>query len=261
MTQTSSSNSASANGSGTQAIDRALQVLSSFVEHGDQGISDIAAHSGLSPSTVHRIVRALVNNGFLEQDAETDRYHLGHAAHVLGESARESWSFDRALPILERLGSITGESVNLGILDSSEVVVIMRVESVQPLRFDQPPGSRISVHCSSMGKALMAHADELPKINFSAVTPATITSARAYRNDLATVRERGYSTDHEESIPGVSCVAIAIRDATGSAVAAIAVQGPTVRMTEERMATIGGQLHESAADIQKALGLEQRIHG
>ena len=261
MTQTSSSNSASANGSGTQAIDRALQVLSSFVEHGDQGISAIAAQSGLSPSTVHRIVRALVNNGFLEQDAETDRYHLGHAAHVLGESARESWSFDRALPILERLASITGESVNLGILDSSEVVVIMRVESVQPLRFDQPPGSRISVHCSSMGKALMAHADELPKINFSAVTPATITSARAYRNDLATVRERGYSTDHEESIPGVSCVATAIRDATGRAVAAIAVQGPTVRMTDERMATIGGQLHESAADIQKALGLEQRIHG
>lgn len=249
------------NGSGTKAIDRALQVLSSFVEHSDQGISDISAHSGLSPSTVHRIVRALVNNGFLQQDAATDRYRLGHAAHLLGASARESWSFDRALPILERLGAITGESVNLGIADGAEVVVILRVESVQPLRFDQPPGSRISVHCSSMGKALMAHSDELPEIDFSPVTMATITSLRAYEDDLAAVRKRGFSTDHEESIEGVSCVATAIRDTTGTPLAAIAVQGPTVRMTNDRMTTIGQQLQPFAAEIQKALGLTRHTHG
>lgn len=254
MTQTQPPNA----GSGTQAIDRALDVLSSFVEHPDQGISDIASHSGLSPSTVHRIVRALVNNGFLEQDATTDRYHLGHAAHVLGASAQEAWSFDRALPILERLGSITGESVNLGILDGAEVVVILRVESVQPLRFDQPPGSRISVHCSSMGKALMAHSSELPEIDFTPVTPSTITSLRTYKSDLTNVRELGFSTDHEESIVGVSCVAAPVIDADSKAVAAVAVQGPTVRMTSERMIAIGGQLQESVLEIQKVLGLTAR---
>jgi|GEM_PF-1389487 len=257
MTQTHNPTIAAGAGSGTKAIDRALYVLSSFVEYPDQGISDISARSGLSPSTVHRIVRALVHNGYLDQDIETDRYHLGHAAHVLGQSAQEAWSFDRALPVLERIGSITGESVNLGILDGSEVVVIQRVESVQPLRFDQPPGSRISVHCSSMGKALMSHADALPPIDFTKVTNTTITSAAAYEKDLAAVRARGFSTDHEESIAGVSCVATAIVDSQGMAVAAIAVQGPTVRMTNDRMAVIGAQLKDSAAEIQRLLGFDR----
>ena len=258
MTQTNVQRPATNAGSGTKAIDRALHVLSSFVDHPDQGISDIAARSSLSPSTVHRIVRALVNTGYLEQDVETDRYHLGHAAHVLGESAREAWSFERALPILERIGSITGESVNLGVLDGSHVVVISRVESVQPLRFDQPVGSRISVHCSSMGKALLAYTDELPTIDFAAVTPSSITSAADYKRDLENVRKRGFSTDHEESIAGVSCVATAILDTAGVPVAAIAVQGPTVRMTSERLVTIGQQLQESAKELRTILGLDRR---
>lgn len=245
--------------SGTKAIDRALHVLSSFVEHPDQGISDIATRSGLSPSTVHRIVRALVRTRYLEQDEATDRYHLGHAAHLLGGSASEALSFDRALPVLERIGSITGESINMGVLDGTEVVVVLRVESVQPLRFDQPPGSRISVHCSSMGKALMAYSDhDLDDISFSAITDTTITSKAAFEEDLDAIRKRGFSTDHEESIPGVSCVAAPILNTSGTADAAIAVQAPTVRMTGERMTAIGRQLIESAAEIQALLGMGGR---
>ena len=106
---------------GTKAIDRALDVLSSFVDSPEQGITDIATRSSLSPSTVHRIVRALVQSGYLEQSPETDRYHLGHAAHVLGQTARESWGCDRALPILERIGGLTGESVNMGVADGTEL--------------------------------------------------------------------------------------------------------------------------------------------
>ncbi len=243
---------------GTKAIDRALHVLSSFVTYPEQGITDIALHSELSPSTVHRIVRALVQNGYLEQNADTERYHLGHAAHVLGQSARDSWGFDRALPILERIGSITGESVNMGIADGPEVVVILRVESVQPLRFDQPAGSRISMHCSSMGKALNAFSPGvLPELDFSPTTPNTITSLEDYEKDLTGVRERGYSTDHEESIPGVSCVAAPICNADGHAVAAIAVQGPSVRMTPERIAVIGDQVIGYATEIRETLGLDK----
>ncbi|MFT7474575.1 MAG: IclR family acetate operon transcriptional repressor [Verrucomicrobiales bacterium] len=243
---------------GTKAIDRALQVLSSFVTRPEQGITEIASLSKLSPSTVHRIVRALVQSGYLEQSAETERYHLGHAAHVLGQSARESWGFDRALPILERIASITGESVNMGVADGNEVVVILRVESVQPLRFDQPSGSRISMHCSSMGKSLLAFSDApLPVLDFRSVTPTTITSLVDFEKDLAGVRERGYSIDDQESIPGVSCVGAAIRNADGVAVAAIAVQGPTVRMTPERIEAIGEQAIASANEIRETLGLDK----
>ncbi len=245
-------------GAGTKAIDRALMVLSSFVDAPEQGITDIASRVEMSPSTVHRIVRALVQNGYVEQSPETDRYHLGHAAHVLGERARESWGFDRALPMLERIGSITGESVNMGIADGNEVVVILRIESVQPLRFDQPPGSRISMHCSSMGKAMLAFSDSpLPDLDFIGITETTITSKKAFEKELAEVRERGYSVDDSESIEGVSCVGAPILDSNGIAVAAIAVQGPSVRMTAERRAAIGDQAIATATEIRKALGLDK----
>ena len=243
---------------GTKAIDRALDVLSSFVESPEQGITDIAGRSSLSPSTVHRIVRALVNSGYLEQSAETDRYHLGHAAHVLGQSARESWGFDRALPILERIGGLTGESVNMGVADGSDVVVILRVESVQPLRFDQPAGTRISMHCSSMGKALLAFSDKpLPALTFAQVTPTTVTSAEHFERELEATRHRGYSIDDQESIEGVSCVGAPIHNAEGIAVAAIAIQAPTVRMTPDRVALIGERAISAAEEIRHTLGLDK----
>lgn len=243
---------------GTKAIDRALGVLSSFVASPEQGITEIAAASDLSPSTAHRIVRALVESGYVEQSAETDRYHLGHAAHVLGQSARESWGFDRALPVLERIGGLTGESVNMGIADGNEVVVVLRVESVQPLRFDQPAGSRISMHCSSMGKALLAFgSEELPDLNFAKVTTKSITSKAAYETELKKARKRGYSTDDEESIDGVCCVAAPILNSNDVAVAAIAVQGPAVRMTPQRIKAISPLVMEAAEEIQATLGLDR----
>ncbi len=243
---------------GTKAIDRALYVLSSFVATPEQGITEIAAHADLSPSTVHRIVQALVQSGYLEQSAETDRYHLGHAAHVLGQSARESWGYDRALPILERIGSLTGESVNMGIADGNEVVVLLRVESVQPLRFDQPAGSRISMHCSSMGKTLLAFSNEpLPELSYNQITPTSITTEADFIKELAKTKKRGYAIDKQESIPGVSCVAAPVLDAEGTAVAAIAVQGPTVRMTRERIAAISDQVITAANEIRDTLGLDK----
>ncbi len=243
---------------GTKAIDRALSVLSSFVDAPEQGIKEMAGNADLSPSTVHRIVQALVQNGYLEQSAETDRYHLGHVAYVLGQSARDSWGFDRALPILERIGSITGESVNMGIPDGNEVVVILRVESVQPLRFDQPAGSRLAMHGSSMGKALLAFSDDpLPELSYERITPTTIVTEVDFEKELAATRERGFSIDNQESIPGVSCVAAPILNSEGFAVAAIAVQGPTVRMSPERIDAIADQARASAEEIRATLGLDK----
>lgn len=245
--------------SGTQAIDRALAVLSSFVAHPEQGISEIAERTDLSPSTVHRIVRALVSARYLAQAPDTDRYRYGPEAVVLGRSAREGLGFNVAKPLLEQLGGETGESINMGILDGHEVVVVMRVESVQPLRFDQPIGSRIKPHGSSMGKSLMAFSDGSngPKIELTKITPMTITTKKALKAELETVRERGYAFDHEESIPGVSCVGAPILDGNGNAIAAVAIQGPTVRMTTERMHILARRLVVATAEISEAMHLRR----
>lgn len=243
--------------SGTQAIDRALHVLSSFVQHPEQGISDIAERTDLKPSTVHRIVRALVTSGYLEQRNDTDRYRCGHAAIVLGQSARDALGFDIAVPILEQLGGETGESINMGVRDGNEVIVVLRVESVQPLRFDQPIGSRIALHCSSMGKSMLAFGDQnIDELPLTGVTPTTITTKSGLRAELDEIRDRGFSFDHEESIPGVSCVGAPVLDGSGQAIAAVAVQAPTVRMPQERQLAVGRRLLQATAEISQAMRLE-----
>lgn len=251
MTKTPSSKRSN----GTQAIDRALSVLSSFADQPEQGITDIATRTGLNPSTVHRIVRALVANRYLAQSPD-DRYSFGPATLVIGQSARDALGFSTALPILEQLGGETGESINMGVLDGTDVVVVLRVESVQPLRFDQPVGTRISAHCSSMGKSLMAFSEfDLQQLKLTAVTSSTITKRKALEKELAAIRESGFSIDRQESIEGVSCVGAPVLDSDGLAIAAIAVQAPTVRMTPERQTHLGRRLMQAGAEICDAMQL------
>lgn len=239
---------------GTQAVDRALAVLTSFIATPEAGITELAGSTDLSPSTVHRMLRALVAAGFVEQDPATERYRLGPTAVVLGHSARESLGLERALPILRRLGGETGESVNLGVRDGFEVVVVLRIESVQPLRLDQPPGTRIASHCSSMGKSMLAFGDDnLDGISISTPTAHSISSKKELRAELKRVRKRGYSIDAEESIAGVTCIGAPILDQAGHAVAAIAIQAPTVRMTPTRQEHLSRRLLAATAEISELL--------
>lgn len=239
---------------GTQAVDRALSVLTSFISTPQQGITDLAATTGLSPSTVHRMLQALSAAGFVDQDPISERYHLGPTAAVLSHSAREALGLERALPILQQLGGETGESVNLGIRDGFDIVVLLRVESVQPLRLDQPPGSRISSHCSSMGKSMLAFDDgDLSEMVFTARTKNSIGDLSTLQAELDDIRARGFSIDAEESIEGVTCIGAPILDREDRAVAAMAIQAPTVRMTAERQQHLGRRLKAATAEVRALL--------
>ncbi|MDQ3468651.1 MAG: helix-turn-helix domain-containing protein, partial [Actinomycetota bacterium] len=128
---------------GAQAVERALAVLDCFAtSDGDNGVSDIAALTGLSISTTHRLMRALLRAGLLAQDDRTERYHLSVVLVALGRRAEAHLGFDRLLPHLQALATRTGESVNLGTRVGDEILIGVHVASSQPLRFDQPAGQR-----------------------------------------------------------------------------------------------------------------------
>ena len=245
---------------GAQSIDRALDVLACFIDERDLGITELSRALELSPSTAHRIVQALVARGYLEQSPATERYHLGASAIVLGQAARSSFGLERAMPVLEELGQLTGESINMGLRDGDHVVVVLHVESTQPLRFDQPVGTRRSMHSTSMGKALLAFAPDRKTANFDdilqAATSRTITDADELRAHLDEVRKLGYSTDTEESLTGVSCLGAPVLNSAGDAVAAIAVQGPTARMSTVDRPLLGKQVARAANQIAALLSLE-----
>jgi DNA-binding IclR family transcriptional regulator len=245
--------------SGAQSVERAIRVLRTIdAAHQDIGVSEIADRTGLTVSTAHRLTRALVAAGLVAQGPRSDRYQLGPALVVLGRRAEERLGYARALPALEDLADRTGESVNLGIRSGDEVLVVLDVASSQPLRFDQAPGSRVPIHTSAMGKCLLAFApaveaevDSLREL--SRVTPRTITDRAALRRDLANVRTRGWALNDEERIQGVRAVAVPVLDAEGTPLAAIAVQGPAIRMTDARLELVASETTTTATAIAPLL--------
>ncbi|GGS36537.1 IclR family transcriptional regulator [Actinokineospora fastidiosa] len=244
--------------SGAQAIERALAVLRCF-ESGErtQGISELARRTGLTVSTTHRVTRALADGGLLMQVPRGDRYQLGPTLAVLGARAADQLGYDQALPLLAELAESTGESVNLGIRTGTDVQVVLDVPSTQPLRFDQPPGTRVPLYASAMGKCLLAAAADLEAEaaalgELTAHTDRTVTTTKALLADLRAVRERGWALNDEERNPGVRAIAVAVRTDTGT-IAAIAVQGPTVRITEDRFATLANQLTHTARRVAPLL--------
>lgn len=249
---------------GAQTVVRALDVLGLLRETtSDVGVTEVAHELSLHTSTAHRILRALVAEGYVSQNPETDRYRLGREAFLLGLAAERNLGFAAVTPILERLRDQTGESTNLVVRDGTEGLVVLRVESEQPLRFTQPAGTRIPLHNTSSGKALLAFSADLDAevaaLDLTPMTPLTVTSRTKLLRELKEVRKVGYAVNRGERIPGVCGVAAPILDATGTPTAAVAVQGPAVRITEDRLAELGVLIPGVAAEVQDTLPTGYRI--
>ena len=262
MVQAGGQQVASSRVAGTQAIQRAFTVLTLFRDEGAPlGVVQIAERLGFTLSTAHRIARALVAEGYLTQDEGRERYRLGAQALLLGQAAQRALGVDAVRPVLEGLARETGESVNLGLLDGDQVVVIYRVESTQPLRFSMAVGSRIELYASSMGKSLLAFNDGLADYaerradSFVPLTPTTHVDAEGLRADIEQIRQRGWSTDDEESLLAVRCVGAPVVDLFGQARAAVAVQAPAVRMPDGRFDELGPLVRQAADEVGRLLPL------
>jgi IclR family transcriptional regulator, acetate operon repressor len=245
--------------SGAQSVERALDVLRCFeTASGDLGVTEIAGRTGLSVSTAHRLTRALCAGGLLVQDPRTERYQLGPALVVLGRRAQDQLGYARALPTLEALAGKTGESVNLGIRSGLEVLVVLDVASPQPLRFAQAPGSRVAIHASAMGKCLLAFAaDRTASVRamgeLSRFTDRTLADRAALEADLAAIRQRGWALNDEERNVGVRAIAAPVLDRGGVAVAAVAVQGPSLRLADARLDELAALLVETTRTLAPLL--------
>ncbi len=240
----------------TQSVTRAWRLLLYLEDRPDAGVTELAQHLGVSPSTAHRLARTLCDVGLVGQDVRTDRYHLGPALIPLGRAAEARLGFSVARPALAELAAATGESVSLGVRQGDEVLTVVAVASSQALRFDLAEGSRVPIHASAMGKALLAFAPahERGVQALDALTDATITDPRALAADLEVVRERGWALNDEERDRGVRAIGVPLVGAGGVAVAALAVQGPKVRLTDDRLDAVAAEAATIAALVVSAIG-------
>ena len=142
---------------GSQAVERALGLLRCFeVGPPTRSLSELAQLTGLTPATAHRLLRALCGAELLSHDPLTERYGLGVSLVPLGSRAADALGVSAVRPLLESLAATTGESVNLGVRDGGDVLVLLSVPSARNLRFDQGAGTRVPAHASAMGKVLLA---------------------------------------------------------------------------------------------------------
>ena len=249
-----------------QTIERVSAIID-VVGDNPQGMSirDLSAQLGLPKGTVHRLLSSLAYFGYIRQDAASRNYYLG--LKLLDLAGRLESQLDLrkiAEPLLHGLADKSKETVHMAVFDQGEVVYIKKVESqlgTGGLRMASRVGARNPAHSCAVGKVLLSYLseDELHEFisgkGLAGRTPNTISSAKALRRELQTVRVRGYALDDEENEEGIRCVAAPVLGSSGDSVAAISVSGPAFRMTKEVIQNVmKNEVVEVAAEISRRLG-------
>ena len=251
----------------SQSLARGLAILSTF--HSDRpliGVSELSRGLELSRSTVHRYVATLAKLGYLQQDPDSKRYRLGPKVLDLGFSALNSMDLlEVSAPHLRRLSDETQRTVNVAILDGTDVVYIERCRAARPgqqeIDLNLHVGARLPAYCTAMGKAILAFVPEeqleelIARIDFVPRGPNTLTDPKAFREELAKIRAAGIAINDEELAYGLRSIAAPIYSQSGDVLAALnlAIHRTIVTMDElvERFAPA---VTETASAISLSMG-------
>ena len=257
-----SSESAAPRRAAVQSIDRAVALLRCFdVRRPDLGISDLARTTGLSTSTVHRLLLSMQANGLIRQTADR-RYALGPLVVQLARSGGiPSTLRDAAMPVLRALRDDTEETAAVHeLLPSGQRVVVDQVVSHHQLRRTYTEfGLPVPLPQGAPGKVLLAF---LPWEEQAAVLagpleqvmPQTITDPEVLATQLAETRARGYALSMAERTPGIRTVAAPVFDFSAQVVGCLSLSGPEMRMPLERMEQLGEQIVPAAWSVSELLG-------
>jgi IclR family KDG regulon transcriptional repressor len=243
------------------SLQRGLTLLRLF-EDAERGMpaAEVAKLSRLPVSTVHRFLVNLEAAGYLSCDAG-GVYRLGIACVALGQAARERMDIRQVcIRHLESLNRRTRETVHLTIRHGLTAVYVEKLDSPEPLRIHSRIGAAVPLHCTAVGKVLLAYLPPeereqvLSLINFQRFTENTVGNIQELQTQLLRVRRDGYAYDLEEHEPHIRCIAAPVWDHTGTVNASFSVTGPAVRMATSRMREIALLLKDAAADISRDMG-------
>lgn len=223
----------------TATLAKGLDVLEALANLDGMGLSDLARRLELPVPTLFRILATLAERGFVQKSEGL--YRLSLKTWELGNRALARFDLARAARAwIARLALEVDESPHLALLQDDEVVIVERGECRQAVKVETLVGLRAPAHASATGKVLLA---PLPADRLDALLPdplprfseRTLASRAALDAELAQVRRRGYATNRGEWRPGVSAVAVPLRDGSGRTLAALSLTLPTERFTEQRL--------------------------
>jgi DNA-binding IclR family transcriptional regulator len=245
-----------------QSVERAMILLGIMAESSqDMPLTEISVKSGWAKSTVHGLLSTLRDYRFVEQSPETGRYRLGARLFELGNSVARSWDVRvTAKPFLARLSKSLGETVHLAAESDGEVLYLDKVESNQFVRIVSEIGGRLPMHCSGLGKVLLAYKTDAEvkriadKNGLAPMTARTITSLAELLTELEKVRSQGYAMDDGEIMDNLRCVAAPIFDCDGQARYALSASGLYQNMHGEPLDKAIKLVQQTAETISLAMG-------
>lgn len=244
-----------------KSADRVLTVLDLLAARGPSTFSEIVSALALPNSSAHNLLQTMVRRDYLEFDPDARTYALGLRLWQVAQAYGGNRDLvEIAVPLMQRVVEVTGETVQLARLDGVENVYLAIAESPHPMKLVSTVGARLYAHATGLGKALLAALPDdevrrrLQGVSLPAFTPYTVTDPDALIAALHEVRERGWATDVEEYVIGCRCVAMGVRDGSGQAVAAMSVSIPTPRHTPAIAERARLALRDAVLELERRLG-------
>lgn len=234
-----------------QSLARGLKILGMLSQSDNGvGITEVAEQMGIDKGSASRLISTLAHYGYAEKDASTRRYYLGPMVVNLSRILLQRYPLrEMAKPFLRQLMEATGECAHLAVASQGKVLYIDQVESPATLRVNAQVGKIAPMHCTALGKALLAYGDcEIPA-TLEAFTARTITDPAILRLHLDQTRKQGFAVDDEEYDYGVRCIAVPIFDFREKVVGSMGVSGPAARMTLEKLPNVAKSVIEIGQNL------------
>jgi DNA-binding IclR family transcriptional regulator len=248
------------------AVIRALDILELFLDRPQLSAREVAERLDLPRTTVHELLVTLVARAYLiSVPGQPVHYRLGMPLFQLGSA------FAGRLDLVREAGGVArdvaaacDEAVHVAVLDGADVVYLVKVDSTHPVRMVSGVGLRLPAHCTAVGKVLLASLDPavldavLADRALPGMTPDSITDPDRLRAQLDRVRAEGVAVDVGESDGDMRCVAAAVRDHSGAAVAAMSLSAPILRWTPRAQEEWAQLVREGAATLSARMGYVRR---
>ncbi|NWK54697.1 IclR family transcriptional regulator [Verrucomicrobiaceae bacterium N1E253] len=244
-------------------LERALVMMEHLLDHPlGRTASELTEDLGFSKNSVFRITMTLLNHHFLIRD-ENKRFRLSKKLLLMGcRSFGDARFIEHALDIMRSCRDEIKESVFIGTLVENEGVVIEQVLGSHPFKFTIDIGARMPIHCAAPCKAILAYmpaverSSIIQQASFKRYNENTITSKKAFNQELESVKQSGYALDRAEQIHGAHCVAAPVFDQHGYPIAAIWTTGPSDRIPADYFSKLGKTMRHFADKISHRMGFE-----
>ena len=244
------------------ALRKGLMVLEALASTEALSMIEIQRRTGLNKTMTFRILRTLVETGYVAHDPDARRYSLGLRLLEFGSAVANRLDIVTiSRPMIADLWETFDETVNLGVLTEGRIAYVAMIESRRGLRMSARPGSRDPLHSTSLGKAILAslppeRRDRLiaAALPLARITTRTITETPALLAELDVTRARGFAIDDEENETGAICVGAPILNSAGEAIAGLSISGPVSRIDSARVASFAAGLMAACGTISQRMG-------